>query len=63
VPDLTLEEALDVVRSAESTEMQMKEMESDSSVHGIGKVENKSTNKKTQSDNDKKGHPSKKFNC
>ena len=37
VPDLTLEKALDVVQSAEATEMQMKELDSDSSVHGIGR--------------------------
>ena len=52
MPDLTLEKALDVVRSAEATEMQMKELDSDSSVHGIGKVGNKSTDKKTSSDNE-----------
>jgi len=51
VPDLTLEKALDVVRSAEATAMQMKELDSDSSVHGIGKEKNKSTCKKTSSDN------------
>ena len=37
VPDLTLQKALDVVRSAEATDMQMKELDSDSSVHGIGR--------------------------
>ena len=62
MPDLTLEKALDVVQSAEATEMQMKELDSDSSVHGIGKGENKSTNKKTPSDNEEKRHLSK-FNC
>ena len=63
VPDLTLEKALDVVRSAEATEMQMKELDSDSSVHGIRKGENKSTNKETPSDKEEKRPPSKKFNC
>ena len=63
VPDLTLEKALDVVQSAEATEMQIKELDSDLSVHGIRKVENKSTSKKTSSDNEEKRPPSKKFNC
>ena len=63
VPDLTLEKALDVVRSAEATEMQMKELDSDSSVHGIGREKDKSTDKKTPSDNEEKRPPSKKFNC
>ena len=62
VPDLTLEKALDVVRSAEATEMQMKELDSDSSVHGIGREKDKSTDKKTPSDEEKRP-PSKKFNC
>ena len=62
VPDLTLQKALDVLRSAEATEMQVKELDSDSSVHGIGKVENKSNDKKTPSDNEEKRPPSKKFN-
>jgi len=47
VADLILEKALDVVRSAEATEIQMKELDSDSSVHGIGKEKNKSTDKGT----------------
>ena len=63
VPDLTLEKALDVVRSAEATEIQMKELDSDSSVHGIGKDKNKSTRKKTSSDDEEKRPPSKTFNC
>lgn len=62
VPDLTLQKALDVVRSAEATDMQMKELD-DSSVHGIGREKNKSTDKKTPSDNEQKRPPSKKFNC
>ena len=62
VPDLTLQKALDVVRSAEATDMQMKELD-DSSVHGIGGEKNKSTDKKTPSDNEEKRPPSKKFNC
>ena len=37
VQDLTLEKALDVVRSAEATERQLKELDNDQSVHGIGK--------------------------
>ena len=62
VPDLTLQKALDVVRSVEATDMQMKELD-DSSVHGIGREKNKSTDKKTPSDNEEKRPPSKKFNC
>ena len=63
VPDLTLQKALDVVRSAEATDMQMKELDSDSSVHGIGKDKDKSTVKKTPSENEEKRPPRKKFNC
>ena len=63
VPDLTLQKALDVVRSAEVTDMQMKELDSDSSVHGIGREKDKSTDKKTPTDNEEKRPPSKKFNC
>ena len=63
VSDLTLQKALDVVRSAEATDMQMKELESDSSLHGIGREKDKSTDKKTPSDNEEKRPPSKKFNC
>ena len=58
VADLTLEKALDVVRSAEATEIQMKELDSDSSVHGIAKKKNK-----TASDHEEKRPRSKKFNC
>ena len=35
VPDLTLEKALDVVRSAEATEKQIKELGNDASVYGV----------------------------
>ena len=50
VQELTLEKALDVVRSAEMTEKQLQELESDSSVHGIGKERSKSVLKKQLSD-------------
>jgi len=43
--------------------MQIKELDSDSSVHGIGKRENKSTNKKTPPDNEEKRHSGKEYNC
>ena len=43
--------------------MQMKELDSDSSVHGIGREKDKSTDKKTPSDNEEKRPPGKKFNC
>ena len=39
--------------------MQMKELDSDSSVHGIGREKDKSTDKKTPSDNEEKRPPSK----
>ena len=54
VPDLTLQKALDVVRSAEATNMQMKELNSDSSVHGIGREKDKPSDKKTPSDIEEK---------
>ena len=41
----------------------MKELDSDSSVHGIGREKDKSTYKKTPSDNEEKRPPSKKFSC
>ena len=63
VPDLTLEKALDVVRSAEAKDKQMKELDSDSSLHGIGREKDKSTDKKTPSDNEEKRPPRKKVNC
>ena len=46
MPDLTLEKALDVVRSAEAMGMQMKELDSDSSVHE-GRKHLQTTRKKT----------------
>ena len=61
--DLTLEKAIDVVRSAEATEIQMKELDCDSLVHGIGKEKKKFTDKKTPSNNEEKRPPSKNFNC
>ena len=46
VQELTPEKALDVVRSTEMTEKQLQKLESDSSVHGIGKEKSKSVLKK-----------------
>ena len=63
VQELTLEKALDVVRSAEMTEKQLQELESDSSVHGIGKEKSKSVLKKQLSDKEEKSPPKKTFNC
>ena len=55
MPNLTLEKALDVVRSADATEMQMKELDSVLYVHGTGKELSwelyKSTDKKIPSEN------------
>ena len=45
-----------MVRSAEATDMQMKELDSDSSVHGIGREKDESIDKKTPSDNEGKRH-------
>lgn len=59
VPDLTLEKALEVVQSAEATERQMKELNNDSSVHGIGREKNKPFSRKTPSDEEKR----KTFSC
>ena len=63
VQELTLEKALDVVRSAEMTEKQLQGLESDSSVHGIGKEKSKSVLKKQLSDKEEKPPPNKTFNC
>lgn len=63
VTDLTLEKAVDVVRSTKATEIQMKKLDCGSSVHRTGKEKNKFADKKTPSDNDEKRPSSKKFNC
>ncbi|XP_068674761.1 uncharacterized protein [Montipora foliosa] len=63
VQERTLEKALDVVRSAEMTEKQLQELESDSSLHGIGKEKSKSVLKKQLSDKEEKPPPNKTFNC
>ena len=65
ISDLTLEKAIDVVRSAEATERQLKDLANDSSVHGIGKEKKKAPFRKTPPANEDK-HPSnssKVFNC
>ena len=59
VQELTLEKALDVVRSAKMTEKKLQELESDSPVHGIGKEKSKSVLKKQLSDKDEKPPPNK----
>ena len=53
----------DVVRSAEMTEKQLQELESDLSVRGIGKGKSKSLLKKQLSDKEEKSPPNKTFNC
>ena len=63
VQELTLEKALDVVRSAEMTEKQLQELESDPSVHSIGKEKSKSVLKKQLSDKEEKPPSNETFNC
>jgi len=41
VQNLTLDKALDVVRSAEEPERQLKEIDNESAIHGIGKEKTK----------------------
>ena len=62
VPDLTLEKALDVVRSAEATEKQIKELESDASVYGVKRETITPPNWKTPLNNEAK-RISKMFSC
>jgi len=57
VPDLTLGKALDVVRSAEATNWTATHQ------YGIEREKNKSTYKKTPSDNEGKKPPSNTFSC
>ena len=65
VPDLTLGKALDVVRSAEVTEQQMREIDSDTSVHGVGRGRSKEHEPKevTNSNQAIETNYSRKFNC
>ena len=58
-----MKNALDVVRSAEMTEKHLQELESDSSVHGIGNEKNKSVLKKQLSDKEEKPPTKKMLNC
>ena len=48
ISDLTLEKAIVVVRSAEATEIQLRDLANDSAVHGIGVAKKYNT---TQKDN------------
>ena len=41
ISDLTLEKAIDVVRSADATEIQLRDMANDPAVHGIGVAKKK----------------------
>ena len=43
ISDLTLEKAIDVVRSADATEIQLRDMANDPAVHGIGVAKKKNT--------------------
>ena len=52
VPDLTLEKALDVVRSAEATEKQIKDLGTDASVYGVKREKITPPNRKTPQNND-----------
>ena len=63
VPDLTLEKAFDVVRSAEATEKQIKELENDASVYGVKREKITPPNWKTPRNNEAKRISKKTFNC
>ena len=63
VQELTLEKAPDVIRSVEMTEKQLQELESDSSVHSIGKEKSNSVFKRQLSDKEEKPPPNEIFNC
>jgi len=49
ISDLTLEKAIDMVRSAKATEIPLRDMENDSGVHGIGVAKKKPPFRKTSS--------------
>ena len=62
--DLTLEKAIDVIRSADATEIQLRDMANDPTVHGIVVAKKKKTPfRKTPSANDDSPSSSKIFNC
>ena len=64
ISDLTLEKAIDVVRSADATEIQLRDMANDPAVHGIGVAKKKKTPfRKTPSANEDSPSSSKIFNC
>ena len=66
ISDLTLEKAIDMVRSAEATEIQLRHKENDSAVHGIGVTKKKPPYRKTSSANEDRSSSSKIFdwrNC
>ena len=61
ISDLTLEKAIDMVRSAEATEIQLRHKENDSAVHGIGVTKKKPPYRKTSSANEVRSSLSKIF--
>ena len=61
ISDLTLEKAIDVVRSTDATEIQLRDMANDPAVHG--KKKKKTPFRKTRSANEDSPSSSKIFNC
>ena len=62
ISDLTLEKAIDMVRSAEATEIQLRDMANDSALRGIGVAKKKPPFRKTPSANEERPSSSKIFN-
>ena len=62
ISDLTLEKAIDMVRSAEATEIQLRDMANDSALRGIGEAKKKPPFRKTPSANEERPSSSKIFN-
>ena len=61
ISDLTLEKAIDMVRSAEATEIQLRHKENDLAVLGIGVAKKKPPYRKTSSANEDRSSSSKIF--
>ena len=61
ISDLTLEKAIDMVRSAEATEIQLRHKQNDLAVHGIGVAKKKPPYRKTSSANEDRSSSSKIF--
>ena len=52
ISDLTLEKAIDVLRAAEATEIQLRVPTNDSAIHGIGVAKKKTPLRRTPSANE-----------